>query len=519
MLTEEELRQLAEAGSIDELLELLQSFIDAGTISETQADELIDQYAGAVEGVEPAPVAPVATGGFGQDLASLRSLPNELLSALRNRPPASFQPPTRRTQIPRIGTPEYQNFMLGIKPPKAPAKTPELDPQVMPYLEQYTSKNDLAGRISQLLRQGIISDETEASRLYNEILGIRPSASLEQALAQAKELGFGVAEAQAAFDQAQAAQTRSAGMAIRAGTARTKLPEPTAAQLAQQKAGTLLQPGTDFETTMAKLGIAPGTPEYTQKRAERQMALETIQGKRPDMQDRQAQIDAEQTRLTAIDKQRSEGQTADALMAMLNRREITGVPRLTRIEGLTGERFYDMTGERPFERPPIPSEFPIAESALKATGYGEGTKLRNFIASQIAETTERMRPERKAWWERMTAPPPPEEQTYEDALASLTATAEKWQAVAGVAPSSEVAGGTAYGPGGLKAIAEQVYADTQKRIAGLDPGLYGTRTPYVRPEEEDPLVAALKKRRFSEEYYRLPGTGTVPRLQRAVRFR
>ena len=75
------------------------------------------------------------------------------------------------------------------------------------------------------------------------------------------------------------------------------LPDPTAAELAQVKAGTLLEPGTDFENQWGWLRT--GTPEqrafYNQKKAERQMALETLYGLRPDMAQRQAEIDQETT--------------------------------------------------------------------------------------------------------------------------------------------------------------------------------------------------------------------------------
>ena len=483
-LTETELRALQEAGSLDEVLALLESYISAGLISEDEADSFLEQNPDILArfGVERAPVATA-------DL---------------------------QTVFARAG--------IESPPPTAPP-APGISPEAQNYLKLYTSKNDLADRLSNLIRQGRLPDINTAARLYNNILGIK--ADPDKFF-----LPEDLAKEQTRLDA-------GAMMFIRAGAERTKPPEPTAAELAQIKAGTLLEPGTEFAKQWggAKTKIAPLTgqletevpdesewlatltPEqrafYNQKKAERQMALETIYGRRPDMAQRQGAIDAETARLAEQDRLRGEEQTNQALLR--ERRPITGIPRLTSINNITGEREYDYTGEPPFQRPPIPGARGVVEPFLAGIGYAPGTRLRSFIESEVPQMARDLASERQAWWERMN-PEPDTTQTFEDVQNQLQAEAEKWQGIAAVAPTSETTANTVWGPGGLAGIANQAYQEATKRLGALNPADFGTRTALQPEVEEDPLAKALKRRNFLADYYKMPGTGTVNRLSRAVRF-
>lgn len=198
-----------------------------------------------------------------------------------------------------------------------------------------------------------------------------------------------------------------------------------------------------------------------------------------------------------------EGQTADALLASMRR------------PGAAPKRE---------ELPAIPGAKGVAESFLEGTKLGKGTKLREFIASEIPDIWEGTRAAREKWWRKMHEPVPDLE-TLESARGRLTAEAGKWARIGKAAPTSEIAGGTYYGPGGLKAIAQRAYEYAQQNLAGLRPEDYPSG--QVRPGfdiwgdpigGEDPFLAELRKRRFKTEYYRQPGAGLARRLTPAARW-
>jgi len=83
----------------------------------------------------------------------------------------------------------------------------------------------------------------------------------------------------------------------------------------------------------------------------------------------------------AAERSVGEGQRAEALLAGIMK------PK----EAQAGVR----------ELPPIPEALPIAKSFLEKTGFGEGTKMRSFIESQIPEVYQETQAARLAWWKKM----------------------------------------------------------------------------------------------------------------------
>ena len=202
------------------------------------------------------------------------------------------------------------------------------------------------------------------------------------------------------------------------------------------------------------------------------------------------------TELSAINQraeQRAvgEGQTAEALLAGLRR------------EGV----------REPAERKPIPGELGVARSFLEETGLGAGTRLRSFIAGQIPGIAEGTRGARERWWRGVQEPQPP---TFEEEQSRAQAEMGRWGRMALTAPSSEIAGGVYYGPGGLRAIAQRAYQRSQEVVSGLRPEDFPEAEPTTTPE--DPFLTELKRRRYRAEYFRQPGTGLARRLTPAARF-
>lgn len=202
----------------------------------------------------------------------------------------------------------------------------------------------------------------------------------------------------------------------------------------------------------------------------------------------------------AGERQKSEGQTADALLASLNKR-----PTQER-EGL----------------PPITGEGDILKSFLTSTGLGKGTKLRRFIASEAEDMASGVRASRLAWWKKMHEPEE-EEATFESEQTRLQGEADRWKRIASAAPSSKIAGvgkeGTYYGPGGLKGIAEEAAARAFDKLYALKPGDFPTPSPgRVGVTAEDPFKKALRRKDFRASYFRQPGAGLARSLTPAARF-
>ena len=166
------------------------------------------------------------------------------------------------------------------------------------------------------------------------------------------------------------------------------------------------------------------------------------------------------------------------------------------------------------ETPRMEPAYDVAKNYLEGTGLAQGTRLREFIESQIPETYEETRAARGQWWQRMNQPEP---ETYGDEVARLTAERDKWGRISQTAPSSEYTSNTYWGPGGLAAIASRAVETAKSNLARLSPGDYET---YRAPkEEEDPFQKALREKNFKAAYYRQPGTGLGGRLTPSIRFR
>ena len=179
--------------------------------------------------------------------------------------------------------------------------------------------------------------------------------------------------------------------------------------------------------------------------------------------------------------------------------------------------------EEEFVRPPIPGEEKVAKSFLEETGLAKGTKLRSFLAGEfipgIAEETKAARGE---WWRRMH-PEPERGKDIGSQIAQLQEEARRWAGLAWgprAAPETEVSGGTYYGEGGLRAVAERAYRHAVEslgeRQAERERG--GDGEGRVPAPGEDPFIAALRERRYKPEYYRRPGAGLVSRLTPAIRY-
>jgi len=196
----------------------------------------------------------------------------------------------------------------------------------------------------------------------------------------------------------------------------------------------------------------------------------------------------------------------------------------SRIEGQTAEsllaEFYKPR-EKPPERemPAISGARGIVEPFLEGTRLGEGTRLRSFIESEIPGMVEETARARADWWRRMHPGREEEQPSYQSEQARISGEAQRWGEMARTAPSSEVAGGTYYGPGGLAALAQGAYERSQKELAGLKPGAFEKPgTSYPEPITEDPLKLALKRRKFMSEFYRRPGAGLARSLTPAARW-
>lgn len=171
-----------------------------------------------------------------------------------------------------------------------------------------------------------------------------------------------------------------------------------------------------------------------------------------------------------------------------------------------------------FVRPAMPGTEKVIKSFLGETGLAKGTKLRSFLAGQIIPgVLEETRGARERWWQRMH-PEPVHEEDYTATKARLQEQARGWANLAWGprASTEEVLGGTYWGPGGLAGRAETSYRAVLRHLGKLRPEDFDYEpAPATGP---DPLIAALKKKKFRPEYYRQPGAGLVRALTPAVRY-
>ncbi|MHA2069950.1 MAG: hypothetical protein ACXABY_36765, partial [Candidatus Thorarchaeota archaeon] len=179
-------------------------------------------------------------------------------------------------------------------------------------------------------------------------------------------------------------------------------------------------------------------------------------------------------------------------------------------------------------RPPLPGTEDVSKGFLGATGLGEGTLLRDFLSREyIPETIRDTAEARQAWWSRMQPGP------KDDLSASIRRGQEKarrWARLAWgpeAASEEEMSGGTFYGPGGLRGIAESSYRNMLdvlgRKQAELSEqrGRRASRSDVTRPSpapRPDPLSEALKGGDFLAKYYRRPGTGLRRSLTPAIRY-
>jgi len=178
----------------------------------------------------------------------------------------------------------------------------------------------------------------------------------------------------------------------------------------------------------------------------------------------------------------------------------------------------EMPGE--WQRPPLPGYSTVTGPFTESIPFGEGTRLRSFIESEIPGIVSQTAKERQAWWERMNPEPEPEEPTFESETTRLKGEIARNQSQAASAPTSEYTGTTYWGEGGAAGQAARNAASAMQRLEALRPEDF---TPMVtranRPFEEDPLVLELRRRNWWARYNRLPGSGLAGSLTPPVRKR
>ena len=178
-------------------------------------------------------------------------------------------------------------------------------------------------------------------------------------------------------------------------------------------------------------------------------------------------------------------------------------------------------GETPKEqwvRPPVSGTEDVTKGFLEETGLGTGTRLRNFLEGEfIPGIAEETRGAREQWWQRMH-PEPSGRETYDEERRRVQEEAFRWGQMAygpGQASSEAYLGDTYYGEGGLRATAERAYRTALGRLGEMKPD--DTEEVWPKPGP-DPLIAALREKKFRPEYYRGAGTGLVSRLTPSVRY-
>ena len=181
-----------------------------------------------------------------------------------------------------------------------------------------------------------------------------------------------------------------------------------------------------------------------------------------------------------------------------------------------------------FVRPALPEAEEITKPFVEETGLGKGTRLMSFLEGEfIPEILKETKGAREEWWRKMH-PEPEGGKDIEGQIAQLQEEARRWAGLAWgsrAAPETDVSGGVFYGPGGLRNVAEQAYRGALRQLGermseqemgrGGDGG--GEHPEPLRPGP-DPLIAALRKKKYMPEYYRGAGTGLVSRLTPAIRY-
>jgi len=197
--------------------------------------------------------------------------------------------------------------------------------------------------------------------------------------------------------------------------------------------------------------------------------------------------------------------------------------------------------------PPMPSGEKGIESFLGGTGLAEGTKLRSFLEGKvIPETVAETRGAREKWWKGMQ--PEAGGETFGQGMGRLEEEAKRWADIAEWAPT-DLADIARKSYAGLQQEIGKKTAEQKRRAQGVEYAQsledvtgqaayrqkYGAQTPEQvwdlisaaeeagygqkpKPKPEDPLILALRERKYRQEYFRRPGTGIVSRLQPSVRY-
>lgn len=199
-----------------------------------------------------------------------------------------------------------------------------------------------------------------------------------------------------------------------------------------------------------------------------------------------------------------------------------GIEATTAYSALAGMAELAKRPTSQWQRPPLPSTEKVAKSFLKETGLAEGTRLRQFLEGKILpEVVGETREAREAWWKRMHQPQP----DVPAALQLLEKEKWGWLDIMKEAPSTEEYGGIYFGEGGLKDLAQRSFVQRKKMLKQQTEeqqalvGQYEAEGYPGRPKPSpDPLIEALRRRKWRPEYMRRPGAGLVSRLTPAVRY-
>jgi len=145
--------------------------------------------------------------------------------------------------------------------------------------------------------------------------------------------------------------------------------------------------------------------------------------------------------------------------------------------------------QRRAERPPLSSPEDIVKQFAEGTGLAKGTKLRQFMEGEVIPgAVEETKAAREAWWNRLKG--------VETRTSPLYGADEYYDPRTRERRLFELAEET-IPRGWLKTPTEKL----QKEFVG-----------------EDPLKAALRKKKLRPEYFRQPGAGLVSRLTPSIRF-
>ncbi len=369
--------------------------------------------------------------------------------------------------------------LLKPAPAASSSNATQLDPEVAKYLNGYTSNQDLMDRLVALG-----ADEATAIQTYNDILGIKPNP-LD-------------------FDNAsQEAIDRKASMYYRAGVGRDSTER---LKLAQNEAKLMRQLEADQTEADRYYKL---TPWLNQNEVDR------FNLKR----------DTANEKVTARDKFNSDTQRANALINPVR-------------------NYQDVLAEWQAKQPaPIPNE-PSAASVIDPILAGIGApSLRAYVASRLPGIIANTAQDRTRWHKEQNAPVGVATAgngglTYQDAVDRLRSEANKWGAMAAVAPTDITLGNVAFGvEGGLKTIATQAQQTAQDRLTALTgaypdtpegrTGYYdtmggGPEAPVKPVKTEDPLRVAINLKKLTEDYMaQAPGARgyNIQRLAPTIRSR